>query len=147
MANCMNCIHNPVCDLWRLQVGQDAGSFQLSGCDHFKDRSRFVELPCKVGDTVYVINEKHPCFACWDCTDHCHLDCRISDRRNLVAKRAVVSSISYNQRNNEINLDIVSHNTQILHDYEMTYAFCDFGKTVFLSHEEAEKALKKRKGE
>ena len=23
-------------------------------CGYFKDRSRFVELPCKVGDTVYI---------------------------------------------------------------------------------------------
>ena len=26
-------------------------------CDHFKDRSRFVELPCKVGDTVYRLKD------------------------------------------------------------------------------------------
>ena len=26
-------------------------------CEHFADRSRFVELPCKVGDTVFVVEE------------------------------------------------------------------------------------------
>ena len=44
MVNCMNCIHNPVCDLWRLQEGQDAASFQLSGCDHFKDCTKYAEV-------------------------------------------------------------------------------------------------------
>lgn len=53
MANCKNCLHNPVCDLLRINGERDAASFQLSGCDNFKDRARFVELPCKVGDTVY----------------------------------------------------------------------------------------------
>lgn len=27
-------------------------------CDHFKDKSRFIELPCKVGDEAYLISEK-----------------------------------------------------------------------------------------
>lgn len=26
----------------------------FEGCDFFKDCNKFVELPCKVGDTVYV---------------------------------------------------------------------------------------------
>ena len=55
MANCNNCVHYPVCDLLRSNGERDAASFQLSGCDHFKERSRFVELPCKIGDTVYSV--------------------------------------------------------------------------------------------
>ena len=27
----------------------------IKNCKYFKDRNRFVELPCKVGDTVYYI--------------------------------------------------------------------------------------------
>ena len=132
MRKCEQCIYYPKCDEY---------PFDESGCKDFKDKSRFVELPCKPGDMVYVIDEKHPCFACWCCTDHCHLDCRISDRRKLVVKTAVVSSISYKQRCNEIEVDTVSHNTNVLHNYEQTYAFNDFGKTVFLTKEEAERHL------
>ena len=33
--NCKECLHNPVCQMWRDQEGQDASSFQLSGCIHF----------------------------------------------------------------------------------------------------------------
>ena len=58
MANCKNCIYNPVCDLLRSNGERDAASFQLTGCDHFKDRARFVELPCKMGGTLYMIVTK-----------------------------------------------------------------------------------------
>ena len=51
--NCNECLHNPICQMWRDQEGQDASSFQLSGCVHFKDRHRFVEMP--LGDTVYAL--------------------------------------------------------------------------------------------
>lgn len=44
MRKCEQCIYYPHCDEY---------PFDESGCDDFKDRSRFVELPCKVGDTVY----------------------------------------------------------------------------------------------
>lgn len=53
MKNCRECLHHHICDLWRRCEGQDASCMEISGCTYFKDRSRFVELPCKVGDTVY----------------------------------------------------------------------------------------------
>lgn len=59
MAICKDCLHNPVCDLLRSNGERDAASFQLSGCDHFKDRSRFVEVPCRVGDLVWVLRSYH----------------------------------------------------------------------------------------
>jgi hypothetical protein len=48
VANCKDCIHFVVCDEVPTKSADD--------CDFFKDRSRFVELPCKVGDTVYYFN-------------------------------------------------------------------------------------------
>lgn len=30
-------------------------------CKHFKDKSCFIELPCKVGDTVYVLEYEDDC--------------------------------------------------------------------------------------
>ena len=64
MVNCKNCIHNPVCDLLRSNGERDAASFQLSGCDYFQDRSMFVELPCPIGSTVYIIGHRYR--AGWD---------------------------------------------------------------------------------
>ena len=43
MASCKDCLHSNVC----LESDKDLI------CKDFKDSSRFVELPCKVGDTVF----------------------------------------------------------------------------------------------
>ena len=53
MASCKECIHFDRCKgLYKFDRLQKAVS---KGCSYFKDRSRFVELPCKLGDTVYFI--------------------------------------------------------------------------------------------
>ena len=53
MATCKDCIHFESCKNLYETYGEG-----LSGdsyvCDFFKDRSRFVELPCNMGDTVYI---------------------------------------------------------------------------------------------
>ena len=53
MVTCKDCVHFEVC---RGEYAE--GIEQLlacDGCEDFKDRSRFVELPCKLGDTLYTI--------------------------------------------------------------------------------------------
>ena len=47
---CENCIHYEAC----LSVYMDLKGHNFP-CPQFKDRSRFVELPCKLGDTVYFV--------------------------------------------------------------------------------------------
>ena len=47
MSKCENCICNPVCD---------HNKYGFENCDNYKDKSLFVELPCKVGDTVYMMS-------------------------------------------------------------------------------------------
>ena len=51
MARCDKCLYGDVC----FTV---LDSIQ---CQHFKDRSRFVELPCEVGDTVYILGKEIFC--------------------------------------------------------------------------------------
>ena len=52
---CKECIHYDIC-LIRDELSDDESKVvSVLECEHFKDRSRFVELPCKVGDTVYFI--------------------------------------------------------------------------------------------
>lgn len=47
---CKDCVHYDVCN----RIGNKIlNGFEV--CDQFKDKTRFVELPCKVGDTVYYI--------------------------------------------------------------------------------------------
>ena len=68
MGSCKECYHYEVCRMHYQQkceltyeTEKEVRRAMLEAekgnpiCDHFKDRSRFVELPCKVGDTVYFI--------------------------------------------------------------------------------------------
>lgn len=50
MATCNDCIHYDVC--YKKPDHFDDLSVN-GGCIDFADKSRFVELPCKVGDTAY----------------------------------------------------------------------------------------------
>lgn len=47
MKTCEECIHYDLCSEYYY-----AGDL----CGGFKDSARFVELPCSLGDTAYVIN-------------------------------------------------------------------------------------------
>ena len=61
MASCKDCVHVEVCCEKNLHVAVGMNIIPRfkykrieQECKNFKDRSRFVELPCKVGDTVYI---------------------------------------------------------------------------------------------
>lgn len=49
MASCKDCIHEKVCIFFEGDLNEEGAE----KCVCFKDRNRFVKLPCKVGDTVY----------------------------------------------------------------------------------------------
>lgn len=53
MATCKDCIHSDVCTRLMRQM-----SYNPVPCSIFKDRSRLVELPCKVGNRLYVLFPK-----------------------------------------------------------------------------------------
>lgn len=50
---CENCIHFEVCP---------SKDWVVRPCYFFKDRSRFVELPCKVGDLIFIIKRARGMF-------------------------------------------------------------------------------------
>jgi len=58
IKTCADCIHDEICEtLW--QKNNIPKLFAcLCGC--FKEKSRYIELPCKVGDKVYL-----PCLNDW----------------------------------------------------------------------------------
>ena len=121
MVTCKDCLHNHVCALWRAQAGQDAKSWSDSDdwdCDYFADKSRFIELPCKVGDVVYFLLPDGDC-------------------ETYVDVGAVFA----------IGVDAL-HTMWISARYESGLKYYhtseDFGKTVFLTREEAEAALAER---
>ena len=118
---CKDCVHYDLCrSCSRIQLGWHGNSVHYVEnieeiCKDFKDRSRFVELPCKVGDTLFV------------------------PTRNLVSEYKIVSfhvcgeGIWYRTYVIKGTLTrLTSDNVEII------------GKTVFLTREEAEQALKRR---
>lgn len=57
---CADCIHYESCCDWTSKDVIDMTSNAINEgvieeCKHFKDKSRFIELPCAVGDTVYCV--------------------------------------------------------------------------------------------
>ena len=60
MASCKDCIHDKVCSeyfhaFWGHTANKhsDLINADPKDCPYFKDRSRFVELPCKIGDAIF----------------------------------------------------------------------------------------------
>ena len=133
MASCKECVHVEVCREYveglaaargvRLSVKELDSVLECDDCKHFKDRSRFVELPCKVGDKVY-------------------LD-------NLHIKYADVIGIYIDAFGGVFDLRIYT-NIQLANGFgyeyfiSKDYTFEDIGKRIFLTKEEAEAALKER---
>lgn len=114
---CKECIHYDIC-LIRDELSE--GEYKVVSvleCERFKDRSRFVELPCKVGDTVYII-------------------ARISGKEEIIQDSVESFTIS----------SFVDNTPIILFDGIETcdWDSSDFGKQVFLTKEQAEQALKER---
>ena len=61
MATCNDCLHFEACASMLRYIGFPVSEKQTAEdveelCDDFKDKSRFIELPCKVWDKVYWIN-------------------------------------------------------------------------------------------
>ena len=130
---CKDCIHRELCADYvsSLAKVQNADVKYISqwldeiegrkeqadnACEHFADRSRFVELPCKVGDTVFVVEE-------------------IAEERKIIKDHVETIGIGYYAD----GVNIYQFDGIKTDGY-----FEDFGKTVFLTREEAEQALKER---
>ena len=63
MATCKECVHVGVCRYYTNELAKANGIplkleeverlLECDDCENFKDRSRFVELPCKLGDEIF----------------------------------------------------------------------------------------------
>lgn len=79
---CKNCLHYEACCYWlnkeKKHLNCDDDGFI---CDNFTDRSEWVHLPCKVGDTIYKLwygpchlGETYPdSYGCDGCYDECDI--------------------------------------------------------------------------
>ena len=120
MAICENCIHYELCSSISLKkIG--ISLIPQDECCGYKDRSRFVELPCRVGDKVYF--------------------------NNVHLRYARVIAIYIDASGGMFDLDITTNiatATGYEHFINKDYTFEDIGRRLFLTREEAEQALKER---
>lgn len=124
--NCKDCLHYDACmEYTNLSESEYAQNYdrQETACEIFKDKSEWVHLPCNVGDTIY-----YP----W-----------IFDGIEGIAFSNVKEISIYD------NLTFLVFVEDWGSDMPMPTAFYkeNFGKTVFLTREEAEKALEERRKE
>ena len=122
MAACKDCLHFVVCEEVPTKSADD--------CEFFKDRSRFVELPCKVGDSYFEIeqyctergyyNEPRRTDTI-DC-EYCDVD-GVCDRQYRITEKRFVSLIQI---------------------FEYKEKAADKYNRKFLTKEEAEQALRER---
>lgn len=115
--NCKNCYHADICARFLFTTVEE--------CKYFKDKEHIVELPCKVGDRVYVIVKGNK-FQC-----------------SVIAKGEVLT-ISNKKRNKGFTYH-VGAKPENRNWHVANYVDSSFGKTVFLTREEAEKALEELK--
>lgn len=118
--NCENCLHYDACKT-HYSLGTLALIDGNCYCSNYDDRTEWLHLPCKVGDIVYKISFVHKNIT--PLTVDGFL-CNLSSWK--VHCTHLIPSWVGNQKE---------------HIY---IAFSSFGKRVFLTQEEAEKALKER---
>lgn len=116
---CNDCVHGDVCHAVHIggciQEGAEA-------CKNFKDKSLCIDLPCKVGDVVY-----RPI---------------ITDTR----RKPAIHTIIITHIDVDLNKNGVSPHSYAVGTLKNTicgdsFDFGEIGKSVFLSREDAKKAL------
>lgn len=111
---CKDCLHYESCKVFNgIKVWATQNSAEECIC--FTSRSEWVKLPCKVDDTVFVIPTKE------------------NGRKEIT--KMEVSGFALGKPYNNVNM-FDDKNKLYQPSFEL------FGKTVFFTREEAEKALK-----
>ena len=110
----------------RANNADEFNTMYAEKCEDFSDRSLWVKLPCKVGDSLFMLNRdktkvQEMIFEKPDIRCHCKKD------DEFVCCMPVCTSYQNG-----------------ICAYRFNNDFREIGKTVFLAREEAEQALKKR---
>ena len=135
---CGDCLYAPMCKKSTVHThNSDYGEiisqlenpegYYMSICSEFEDKSQYIKLPCKVGDTVYVDTRTLLTYS------------RGIKEENLPAYFVgKVVSFRITEKKKLVKI-------RIQEKWLDNYYFVSFGKTVFLTREEAEKALREVK--
>lgn len=121
--NCRDCLHYEVCESISKRESL-ATLYWAEQCPCFKDKSRFAEVPCKRGDALFVLTSD-------SLTGIEETKCRnikIVNLQDGVFAKVIAPCIcdDWGGAYREFYID-------------------DFGKTIFLTRKDAEKALEERK--
>ena len=122
--HCKDCFYYKMCipnvELIKMQIDENT---MEKHCVDFKDKSKVIELPCKVGDIVYVIDE-------YDLEVN---RCIIENFLICAGKTLYFRANYYVQKGEELE--------ELVDEYDLEES--DIGKTVFFTKEQAEQALRK----
>lgn len=128
--HCRNCIHSDICDYWEEEAYRNDNDVKYDGevCMHFKPESRFVELPCEIGQVVFAITG----CSCED-IDGVHTECEFygygTDDRICALPNSMKCPYQYRiEKCCATDMNILMFKKS-------------WGKKYFPSYEEAEKAL------
>ena len=118
---CKDCIHFGICQLGYPWADGKGGGW----CQDFKDKFRYIELPCKIGDFVWFIGyEMSECTHCGTSDDEF-----ICEKCEFECDRTEIWSVSMTKAT---SLEWFLPRLK------------DFGTVYFTTKEEAEKALAAR---
>lgn len=130
---CNNCIHYELCEVQAFNGFNKNWDPEKDWkhCGVFKDKSKYIELPCKVGDTVYI--KGVPLVVSFVCID---------DEANFVIQFDCEDCYKCPFYEDEVSFE-GEHDCRTQGHLEFTES--DIGKTVFLTKSEAEQKLKEMK--
>ena len=127
MSTCKDCLHFDVCEAVRGRpdlVGKNSLRVAEKHCPYnsFSDKPEWVHLPCKVFDDVYLIH-------------------------NGAIEKCIVEGIHYTKKSSYVRLR--PYHQDYLGNWSkyFTPSIHSFLKTIFLTREQAEKALEEKRKE
>lgn len=126
---CKDCLHYNVCNMYD---GPYISAHPNHTCKYFTDKQLVFFLPCKIGETVYYLNDiadKELCSGCENYYEGGMGDYPSCEKTRYGFRPAECIEI----------IEIVADRDFILKYYD------DFNKKIFLTKEEAEAKLKERK--
>lgn len=115
---CKDCLHFDVCEIITEET-----VFEDKECSAFEDKSEWVHLPCKVGDVVYLV---------------------MPDSSYFDNSKFVVTGWEINSEGERTYRAVCEKDGRLI---PLSFGETNIGKTVFLTIEEAEKALDDRRKE
>lgn len=119
IIRCENCIHNEVCYLQEVcnNIVEQLDEF---GCENFADKSLYIKLPCKVGDTVYQIKKL---------------------RQQEMYRRGYVPDEEWHRKRGAPSRYYKNVLVEIIETTMKKSFYAKLGKTIFLTKESAEQEL------